>query len=412
MGTYAIDRLYYVMDYSSNYYKVDEKGQLVVAGTDEDATVFSFAEANKRIGAGPKSRFYFMTPVDEDDIDNLSNDESDVVYESSDDVSAVTRELIESENNETIEKSISEYELSSINWKEYLTQFTCIVSELGEYKKTLVKSLSEVDQKICDILHYIELCETSDEDSADIIELLRVCRENRRVIKDEILRVDTFQRNFGTTTNVTKAKEVLKALKGLETRKYKPRKFFELFDGNVICVQRDTEKRTTKIESFTNAEDSFFNDKEEEMQMEYVRKETIFDGKENDWIAFASMQAEFYKNANQYIVNLQIDIDNIDEEIADLMEEMEVSNCNVTQGYKLFKRMKDLRLKRREKENELESLYILTDHFNMGRMAEECKRKYEELDTYLFGSRQDDPDEGYEDENIDNGDKAIIGLAG
>ena len=36
------------------------------------------------------------------------------------------------------------------------------------------------------------------------------------------------------------------------------------------------------------------------------KKYTPYDGKENDWLAFARQQAEFYRNAGQYIVNLQI----------------------------------------------------------------------------------------------------------
>ena len=67
-----------------------------------------------------------------------------------------------------------------------------------------------MDQKICDILHYIELCETDAEEDTDLIELLRICRENRRNIKDEELKVEYFRTNLGTNTNVLKAKQALK----------------------------------------------------------------------------------------------------------------------------------------------------------------------------------------------------------
>ncbi len=129
--------------------------------------------------------------------------------------------------------------------------------------------------------------------------------------------------------------------------------------------------------------------------MEYVRKETMFDGKENDWMAFAMQQAEFYRNANQYIINLKLDIDGIDDEIADLMEEIDSSNCNVTQGYKLFKRLKELRVKRKDKEKELECLYILTERFDMDYMAAECEDNAYELEKLL-----------YPQENVDNTDDA------
>ena len=86
------------------------------------------------------------------------------------------------------------------------------------------KKQSDMDQKICDILHYIELCETDDREAIDLIELLRVCRENRRDIMDELSRIEYFQSNLGTNANVAKAKQALKSIRGLETRKYTPRK--------------------------------------------------------------------------------------------------------------------------------------------------------------------------------------------
>ena len=49
------------------------------------------------------------------------------------------------------------------------------------------------------------------------------------------------------------------------------------------------------------------------------RNDTPFDVKENDWVSFAKQQAEFYRNAGQYITNLQIDIKEIEAEIEDIM---------------------------------------------------------------------------------------------
>ena len=111
----------------------------------------------------------------------------------------------------------------------------------------LSKKHSDIDQKISDILHYIELCETNDNEATDLVELLRVCRENRRDIKDELQRIKYFQTGFGTNANVIRAKQALKSIKGLETRKYKPRKYEELFENCVLKgrrLQRD-DIRTT-----------------------------------------------------------------------------------------------------------------------------------------------------------------------
>lgn len=118
--------------------------------------------------------------------------------------------------------------------------------------------------------------------------------------------------------------------------------------------------------------------------MNLVRRDTAFDGKDNDWMAFAMQQAEFYRNANQYIVNIKVDIEETQQEIADLMDEIDSSNCNVTQGYKLFKRLKELRIQRKEKEKELQCLYILTERFDMSAMANECESNAYELERLLY----------------------------
>lgn len=47
MGT---DSFYYIMDYSGNYYRTNQADQLVAVASEQDATVFTFAQANSRIG--------------------------------------------------------------------------------------------------------------------------------------------------------------------------------------------------------------------------------------------------------------------------------------------------------------------------------------------------------------------------
>ena len=164
--TLATDKFYYIMDYSSNYYRVDSNDQLVAADI-TDATVFSFVEANKRIGSGPKSKFYFITPVNDENEEDaeLSPAEDEENYNLTDAIVSAVKELTEGEITEDVEKSISEYDLSKVDWQEYLTHFTFIASGLKEYRESLVRAESDVDQKICDVLHYIELCNTDDEEA-------------------------------------------------------------------------------------------------------------------------------------------------------------------------------------------------------------------------------------------------------
>ena len=49
------------------------------------------------------------------------------------------------------------------------------------------------------------------------------------------------------------------------------------------------------------------------------------------------------------MTNLRVDIAEIDDEIESILIETEDANCNVAQGYKVFKRLKELRLERKSK---------------------------------------------------------------
>lgn len=387
----AADSLYYIMDYSSNYYRTDSEDQLVAATCKDEATVFTFVQANSRISGGKKSGFYFMTPVEEAEANTSVSPVQELTYE---------------EMQEPTYKNTTSYDLSEIDWAEYLTQFAYIASGIKNYRDKLSKKHSEIEQKICDILHYIELCEINDEEAVDLIELLRVCRENRRDVKDEIFRTEIFQKNIGTSANVAKAKEAVKCLKGLETRKYTPRKYAELFE-NAVMKEKELHRRGGARGSAQNEqmqpdmadEDMENTGKGGESTMIGERHETPFDGKENNWMEFARQQAEFYRNAEQYITNLQLDIAEIDREIEDTLEAAEALNCNVAQGYKIFKKLKDLRVERRVKQKELNCLYTLTDYTDCAAMAEACEynlaeirrvMEVEEVETECTGEQEAD----------------------
>ena len=365
----AAESLYYIMDYSSNYYRTDSDDQLVAATCKDEATVFTFAQANSRISGGKKSGFYFMTPVEETEANTSVSPVQELTYE---------------EMQEPTYKNTTSYDLSEIDWTEYLTQFAYIASGIKNYRDELSKKHSEIEQKICDILHYIELCEINDEEAVDLIELLRVCRENRRGVKDEIFRTEIFQKNIGTSANVAKAKEAIKCLKGLETRKYTPRKYAELFE-NAVMKEKELHRRGGVRGSARNKQPDMENENMEntrkggEGTMIGERHGTLFDGKENNWMEFARQQAEFYRNAEQYITNLQLDIAEIDREIEDTLEAAEALNCNVAQGYKIFKKLKDLRVERRVKEKELNCLYTLTDYTDCAAMTEASEYNLAEI---------------------------------
>lgn len=102
-----------------------------------------------------------------------------------------------------------------------------------------------------------------------------------------------------------------------------------------------------------------------------------------DWIFFAKQQAEFYKNAEQYITNIQLDIDEIDDEIEAILLQTEDANYNVAQGYKVFKRLKELRIERKEKEKERDCLYALTDTIDCSSLADRLRESLAEIEEIM-----------------------------
>lgn len=405
MGT---DSLYYIMDYRGNYYRINHADQLVAAVCEQDATIFTFAQANSRICVGKKTQFYCMVPVD-NETNKAKKTKSEIIQseeESDKDIMkgqekinteeyiSQVKELTYDEVIDQVEKKAFSHDLSEIDWAEYLAHFAYLVASLKDYRDSLAKKHSDIDQKICDILHYIELCETNDEEAIDLVELLRVCRENRRGIMDELQQLDYFQTNLGTNANAAKAKQALKCIKGLETRKYKPRKYDELFANCTLkekSLQRDDlyeiEHRNETRKQKLNKQHTYEGDGDEETMIG-KRQDTPFDGKENDWLLFAKKQVEFYRNAGQYIRNLQLDIKEVDQEIEGILLETEDANCNMAQGYKVYKRLKELRLERRAKSKELDCVYALTDDIDCDAIADICESNMAEVEKIMGVSEQ------------------------
>lgn len=368
------DTLYYIMDYSGNYYQTSLADELIAAANEQDADLYTEVQASHRIGHGKKAAFYQMVPAEngKEKEENLSPIKG-LAYE---------------EVTEQVKKNVASYDLSEMDWAEYLRHFTYLVTGLKKYRDDLSKKHSDMDQKICDILHYVELCETTEEEAIDLVDLLRVCRENRRDIKDELQRIEYFQNYLGTNANAAKAEQALKSIKGLENRKYKPRKYEELFE-NSILKDRKLQKADLCIEKISceNPKRNYCVDFHGEEEGGEIRMEekiyTPYDGKENDWVSFARQQAEFYRNASQYITNLQIAIREIDDEIEATLADTEDANCNVAQGYKVFKRLKELRLEKKNKTKELHCLYALTDYIDCDSLADTCEENLAEVEDIM-----------------------------
>ena len=329
----------YIVDCKGNYYKIDENDQLVVAENKENAKTFWPDEAKQRIGEGRKAQFYGMVPVEEDKKTKVSEN------------------------------------LSNTDWVEYMRHFVFLASNLKSYEEDLNQKLSEVDMEICDIHHLIELYELSEEDSLRMIRLLQERRSYRRKIKDEKYSVETFQNAIATTGSIASVKKAIKTLEKLEHRKYNPRKLHEIFEEienkvtdtvtEEIPKNRETETNVTFFEDIVGRVNT-----ESEETMDYVKRETVFDGKSNEWLEFAKKQVDFFRDAKQYMCNLNLELDEIEAEIENKLNLIEDANCNVTQGYKMFKELKMLRNIRKEKLRELECVDAIASNFDCEYMLE------------------------------------------
>lgn len=385
-GIDLLSSMHFIVDGRGNYYRINGSDQLVVADGREDAGLFSFVEANRRIGGGKKSHFYSAIPVEEESTCQAK--------EATGYAEKVKTEKVP-ENTADV-KTVELTDLKELDLTEYLNQFCKIVSGIPKYQEELKQALSDIDLQICDILHYIELYDTDKAKSMYLIELLKECREQRRDVKDAMFNIDCFKEALGTMFNVAKAKDSIKQMKKLNTRVYRPRKLEELFadcpektirenklmqvfsentcmdvlresNGNMECA---SENYTVNAGNHGTEWEEIQEVMQEGTDMEYTRKQTVYDGKENDWQQFIVKQTEFYANIEQYVMNLQADINDLDQEMADVLTEIDNANYNVAQGYKVLKHLKELRNQKNEKQKELACLYLLTDRFDCKAMAD------------------------------------------
>ena len=113
--------------------------------------------------------------------------------------------------------------------------------------------------------------------------------------------------------------------------------------------------------------------------MSDVRRETVYDSKKVDWVQFAKDQVEFYKNAEQHLNNLRIDIKALDDEIEKILNQIEKSTFGAVQGYRIFKRLQDLRNSRSNKIAEYDAVSILIEPFDCVAMQEQFEYSLEEI---------------------------------
>lgn len=349
------DTLCYIMDGSGNYYRINNKDQLVTAGNREQADFFTFAEANSRIGGGKKSHFYSAIPINSENESKRTETMPELLKSAQ---TEAVKEEINKEGNNVENSNINVYDMSQIDWLEYLNHFAFVGKSIKKYQDELSQTLSNTEMELCDVMHYVELCELDEDQSLYAIDLLRDIRDRRREVKDELFRIEWLQKALGGSS-ISNVEESIKQLGKLKRRRYIPRRLPELFE------------KTTKRENHQSVTEDRKRGGYDTMEM--VRKETVYDNRENDWLNFAKEQLQFYGNVRQYMINLELDLERIDQEIEVILTGIEDASCNVTQGYKVFRHLKDLRVERRMKDKELSCLEAITRNFDCEAMEEEFR---------------------------------------
>lgn len=346
--------LCYIIDYQRTFYKVDENNQLVVAEDKESAGLFTPKEADERISGGRKAQFYSTLSVQEDLKETLYG------------------------------------EAGVMDWMEYLRTFRFLVATIEQYKADLNDRLSKIDLKICDVLHYIELYDVQESENEYLVNLLKELGEERREVKDEMIRTEAFQTSIGTAQNAEKAKEAVKQIKKLDKRKYVPRELPELFTDSVLTEKEVTSNQgeLALVQSDNTQTDNTYigmtyEENLQEDTMEYSKKETVLDGKQIDWKKFAQQQIDFYGNIKQYITNRYIRVDELDARIEEILLLMEDANYNVAQAYKVFKELKDCRNERKEIMTELEYLEAMAGCFDCEAMYDAYRYSLDVIENVL-----------------------------
>ena len=187
----------YIIRNSNNLYiKLNENGQPVTCGNSQKQ-LFEYSKAKNICGSLPKTikkLNFFVEALPDIPIKDISENEEINTYEPSENVT---------------------------RWINLLGQCEDILNEASQRDDELNGELSNVDLKLQDILHTIELSDKCDMyKSWQMINEIRQLRKQRREIKDEKLVLSGIKSQGITYLN---RKSVQKCVDGLSNRKYKIR---------------------------------------------------------------------------------------------------------------------------------------------------------------------------------------------
>ena len=187
---------YIIRNNNNLYIKLNENGQPVTCGNSQKQ-LFEYSKAKNICGSLPKTikkLNFFVEALPDISIKDISANEEINTYEPSENVT---------------------------RWINLLGQCEDVLNEASQRDDELNGELSNVDLKLQDILHNIELSERCDMYTAwDTINCIRDLRKKRREIKDEKLVLSGIKSQGITYLN---RKSIQKCVDGLSNRKYRIR---------------------------------------------------------------------------------------------------------------------------------------------------------------------------------------------
>ena len=187
---------YIIRNNNNLYIKLNENGQPVTCGNSQKQ-LFEYSKAKNICGSLPKTikkLNFFVEALPDISIKDISANEEINTYEPSENVT---------------------------RWINLLGQCEDVLNEASQRDDELNGELSNVDLKLQDILHTIELSDKCDMYKAwQMINEIRDLRKKRRNIKDEKLVLSGIKAQGITYLN---RKSVQKCVDGLSNRKYKIR---------------------------------------------------------------------------------------------------------------------------------------------------------------------------------------------
>lgn len=117
------------------------------------------------------------------------------------------------------------------SYLDYILEFDNILNNINNDKLRVQKEISDIDKEISVIEHYIEFNNFSASEGYKLSHALKVCRINRRKLKNELLLIDKIK-SCGYRPEYYQ--ELTSYIKTLKTQSYDINKFEPLVRSNVV----------------------------------------------------------------------------------------------------------------------------------------------------------------------------------